>query len=173
MNKQLLFSLILLPFLIATLFAGTLQQAYQNALPSMGYDKLIILDPDSIYTGGLSITGEKVGIKGFGAIIDLGGDSIYVSGNSQIDLDGCVIINGAAGLAVTGQVSSLVTHCTFYNNGIAIHFRSVGGTIEVMNSILANNSKYGFACEESTYRLLHFIDAYQNILGNYVAWCSG
>ncbi len=173
MIKQLLFSLIVFCFLFAALFAGTLQQAYQNAQPGLGYDKLIILDPDSIYTGGLSVNGEKVGIKGFGAIIDLGGDSIYVTGNSQIDLDGCVIINGTAGLAVSGAVSSLVTHCTFYQNGIAIHFRSVEGMIEVKNSILANSTRYGFACEESTFRILHYIDAYQNALGNYVDWCSG
>lgn len=173
MPKKLLSSLILLPLFFAVISAGTLQQAYQNAQPGMGYDRLIILDPDSVYTGGLAISGEKVGIKGFGALIDLAGDSIFVSANSQIDLDGCVIINGSAGLAATGMVSGLITQCTFYNNGIGIHFRSTEGIIEVKNSIIANSSRYGFACEESSYRVLHYIDSYQNMLGDYVAWCPG
>lgn len=165
----------LLPVLIllawGLLSAETLQQAYQNATPGLGYDRLIILNPGATYTGGLIITNEKVGIKGQGTIINLQGDSISASGASALDLDGCVIINGSKGLSLHGSSISLVTQCTFYNNQIGIYCFSESGIIEVMNTILANNSQYGIAsCEEIT-RILHYLDAYQNTLGNYMEWC--
>jgi len=171
--KNLLFFTFVLVILTSLSFGTTnLQQVYSDALPGLGYDRLLILHPDSIYSGGISVTNEKIGIKGYGAIIDLAGDSIHVFGQSQIDIDGCVIINGSSGLAAHGNVNSLITQCTFYGNQIGVHFMS-SGCIEVVNTIISNNSRYGYACDETSVCILHFIDSYQNTQGNFMEWCSG
>jgi hypothetical protein len=173
MRNRFYLMFLLLPLCGSLLFAETLQQAYNNAAPGLGYDRLILLESNIIYTGGLAITGEKVGIKGLGTVIDLQGDSIFADGASVLDLDGCVIINGGSGLSLQSSASALVTHCTFYNNEIGIRCFSAGGMIEVMNTILANNTRYGIASCEEISRSLHYMDAYQNLQGNYVEWCPG
>ncbi len=171
MLKPIPFFILLLA--VSLTFGITLQQAYQQAGPGLGYDRVLFLHPDSTYTGGLTISDEKVAIKGFGALIDLAGDTLYVTGNSQIDLDGCVIINGYAGLFIQGLVVSRISQCTFYGHQYGILIKTASTSIQVYNTILANNSKYGFACEKGTERHLEYIDAYQNIQGNYVEWCPG
>jgi hypothetical protein len=140
----------------------------------MGYDKLIILDPGSVYTGGITITDEKVGIRGNGAMIDLvGGSQILVNGKSTIEIDGCVIVKGTYGLHCEGEVSAYISQCTFYANDIAISYMSTVGSIEVYNTIISNSNQYGFACHEDSYRILHYIDAYANTGGNYMEFCPG
>ena len=153
--------------------SSTLQQMYISASAGLGYDKMIELEGDSVYLGGLSITNQKVAIRGQGAIIDLQGSNISASGNAVIDLDGCVIINGNSALYATESVTSRITQCTFYGNQIAIHFMALSGMIEVGNTILAHNSQYGFACEKATARVLHFIDSYENLQGDFMEWCPG
>jgi len=165
---QIIF-IILLPLLLP---AGTLQEMYNLATAGLGYDRLIELQRDSLYTGGLMISNERVGIKGHGALIDLQGSSISANGISVIDIDGCVIMNGTEGLLVQDDVNARISQCTFYQNDIGIHFLSESGSIEVVNSILAYNFLYGFACEEHSLRTLHYIDAFQNLLGDYMEWCS-
>ncbi len=169
-------SIFILVFLITmnmSGFSAILQDIYENATAGLGYDKLLILHSDSIYTGGLSITHGKVGIKGQGAIIDLTGGTIAINGNAEIDLDGCIIINGSSGLHASESVTARITQCTFYGNQIGIHFMAASRTIEVVNSIIAQSTQYGFACEESTIRTLHYIDTYNNLQGDYMEWCPG
>jgi hypothetical protein len=169
-----IFILLLLFFSSSLIRAGTLLEAYQNAVPGLGYDKLIILHPDSIYTGGLTITDEKVGIRGNGATIDLvGGSYILVNGNSTIEIDGCVIVKGSYGLQCEGEVSAYITQCTFFGNNIGISYMSTVGSIEVYNTIISNSNQYGFACHENSYRILHYIDSYANAGGNYMEFCPG
>lgn len=170
--KKLLPFIVLFAFLVSLSFATTLQEVYTNSLPGLGYDRLLILNADSVYNGGISINNETVGIKGNGAIIDLNSDSIYVFGESQIDIDGCVIINGKSGLAAHGIVNGLISHCTFYGNEIGIHFMS-DGMIEVVNTIISNSTRFGYACDETSTCILHYIDSYQNTQGNFMEWCSG
>ncbi len=133
----------------------------------------MILQSDSIYTGGLSVTHARVGIKGQGAIINLLGGTIAVTGTSEIDLDGCVIINGSSGLYGIESVTARITQCTFYGNQIGIHFMAASGMIEVVNSIISHSTQYGFACEESTVRTLRYIATYNNAQGDFVEWCPG
>ena len=173
MKNFVLYLIFGLIFISPRVNASTLQEMYNNALAGLGYDKLIILDGGSIYTGGLVIINEKVGIKGRGAIIDLQGSSINVSGNAVIDLDECVVLNGSSGIYATESATSRITQCTFYDNQIGIHFMAISGMIEVINTIISNNSQYGFACEQSTIRILHYIDAFSNLQGNYMEWCLG
>jgi hypothetical protein len=168
------------PLLLILLFssilvkAGSLLDAYQNALPGMGYDKLIVLHPDSVYTGGLNIVDEKVGIRGNGAIINLiGSSSIIVTGESNIEIDGCVIIRGTYGIHCDGNINAYISQCTFYENEIAISYMATMGSITVFNTVISNSSHYGFACHESSSRTLSYIDAYQNIDGDYMEFCPG
>ena len=173
MNKfKYLFILIFLGF--SYVYAGTLLEAYQNALPGMGYDKLIILHPDSTYIGGLTILDEKVGIRGNGAIIDLaGGEYIYVTGHSTIEIDGCVIMDGSYGIHCEGNITAYISQCSFYRNTTAISFMTTMGSIEVYNTIISNSNHYGFASIEGAYRVLNYIDAYANADGNYMEFCPG
>lgn len=154
--------------------AGTLEGAYQNALPGMGYDKLIILHPDSIYTGSLTILDEKVGIRGNGAIINLsGGNYISVTGESTIEVDGCVIKEGSYGIHCEGNTSAYISQCTFFRNDTAISYMTTMGSIEVYNTIISNSNGYGFACLEGAYRILSYIDCYGNTGGDYMQFCPG
>lgn len=161
---------LLIPFLIN---ATTLEQMFLASGPGMGYDHLIFLEKDSVYTGGITINSESVSIKGKGAIIDLAGHSIYVSGLSTLEIDGCVLKNGDNAIYLTGDAKSKITHCTFYGNNYGILCDGHTGLVEVVNSIFSNNAYYGFACCEETSRKLHYIDMYQNGLGDYVEWCPG
>ena len=173
MNK--LIPLLMLLFFISSFTqAGTLLEAYQDAQPGMGYDKLIILHPDSTYTGGITIANEKVGIRGNGAIIDLaGGNYIFVTGGSTIEIDGCAIINGSNGIHCMGTINAYISQCTFYENTTAISFMTTMGSIEVYNTIIANSSHYGFATTEGSTRILSYIDSYDNVDGNYMEFCPG
>jgi hypothetical protein len=175
MNKtKLVLFLFVLLFSSSLIRAGTLLEAYQNALPGMGYDKLIILHPDSVYSGGLTITNEKVGIRGNGATINLvSGGYINVTGESTIEIDGCVIVRGSYGIHCEGNVNAYISQCTFYNNNIAISYMTTMGSIEVFNTIISNSSQYGFACLEGATRKLYYIDAYLNTGGNYMEFCPG
>jgi len=166
--KKLLF--LFIPFLIN---ATTLEQMFLSSGPGLGYDHLILLEKDSVYTGGITINSESVGIKGNGAIIDLVGHSIYVSGLSTFEIDGCVLKNGLNAIYLTSDARSKVTHCTFYGNLNGILCDGHIGYVEVENSIFSNNSSYGFACCEETVRSLQFINMYQNALGDYMEWCPG
>jgi hypothetical protein len=173
MTKFLMVILILFLSTPVFLTAATLQDIYNAATPGMGYDKLLELHRDSIYLGGISISNETAGIKGHGAIIDLQGSSITITGTSTLDIDACVIINGNHGIEAQDATTALVTQCTFYNNQIGISYMATSGQIEVINTILANNSQYGFACEEHSQRTLHYVTTYQNWGGDYMEWCSG
>ncbi|MCK5077633.1 MAG: hypothetical protein KAR38_14725 [Calditrichia bacterium] len=174
MKKTFLFLISLMLLFSLSYGDKVLNDVIQDAQPASGYDKLLILDPNEVYTGGLIIVDTKVGIWGNGAILDLQSDSIAVRGNSQINLDGCIITNGgnAISVGVNENVTSMINQCTFYNNGIAIRFMTKTGAIEVVNTILSNNSIYGFACSHETARTLHYSDAYSNG-SNYVEWCPG
>lgn len=173
MRRILLLVFVFIFVLGLPVFGITLQEAYQNALPGLGYDRLIELDPSHTYTGGLGIIGESVGIKGYGAVIDLQGGSIAVSGSSVIDMDACVVINGSNGLLVQNETTAFITQCSFYGNQKGIKFEGTSGSVTVLNTILAFNTEYGFACDEGSFIDLRYLDAYQNTLENYVKWCSG
>ena len=174
MKKTLMFFLNLM--LIFSVSNGDilLDDAYQAATPGSGYDKLLILNPDEVYTGGLTIRDAKVGIWGNGAILNLQSDSIAVRGNSQFDLDGCIVTNGANAISVGSNenVTSIVNQCTFYNNGIAFYFMTKTGSIELVNTIISNNSVFGFACSSETTRILHYVNTFSNGT-DYVEWCPG
>ena len=57
--------------MISFLFSVSLQEAYDNASPLYEYDKYVVLNPDSIYYGGLGLYEGNVMIDGQGAVINL------------------------------------------------------------------------------------------------------
>lgn len=90
--------------------AGTLRAAYDAALPGEGYDKLLILEPGVVYTGGLHIgpilipesvsysgePGLDVKIVGRGAVLDLAGSQLSISYcPNRLDVEDCVIVGGS------------------------------------------------------------------------------
>ena len=52
-------------------FGVTLQEVYDNAESAFGYDKYIVLEPNSIYTGGVGLYEGDVYINCQRSIIDL------------------------------------------------------------------------------------------------------
>jgi hypothetical protein len=90
--------------------AGTLRAAYDAAGPGEGYDKLLVLEPGVVYTGGLHIgpilipesvnysgePGLDVKIEGNGAVLDLAGSQLAISYcPNRLDVEDCVIIGGS------------------------------------------------------------------------------
>ena len=86
-------------FLFSLIFGQTLEEAYQQAEANEGYDKYVLLDSNTIYTGGLGIYEGDVYINCNGAIIDLEeGNGIWVYADEQypssLEIQNCSIING-------------------------------------------------------------------------------
>ena len=65
--------------MFSTAFNSSLQEAYDNASSNENYDKYVMLEPNSTYTGGLGIYEGDVYINCQGSTIDLeGGNGIWV-----------------------------------------------------------------------------------------------
>lgn len=170
MNKQL-FSFWLVCIIPLALWAESLNSVFQNSGAAAGYDKLVELKAGQVYTGGITAQGGNILIKGNGAVIDLQGERLTFRGLTRVTLTGCIVINGSDGMLCQDSVTALVIQSVFYNNHFGIRYESPYGQIEVYNTILAKNSQYGFACNDGNAAILHYIDAYQNGLGNYAKFC--
>ncbi len=82
----------LLVFGIGIGIAGTLQDAYDEAGPGEGYDKLVILERGQVYTGSLIIPGGiDCCIRGNDAVCMPGGLDIRVSTGASLDIFDTVI----------------------------------------------------------------------------------
>ena len=108
-------------FLITTfvilLRAASLQDMYNNASPGEGYDKLIVLAKDSIYTGRFVQDVQSVCIHGNGAIIALIDSSILIDGeNKRLDIDHAIFIaNGNTDFLVfQNNAYGKILNNTFY-----------------------------------------------------------
>ena len=62
--------IIILIFLTSS-YAGTLQEALDNASGYGEYEKYLVLEPNTIYTGGIGIYEGDVYINCQGSVIDL------------------------------------------------------------------------------------------------------
>ena len=110
--------LFLLLFSILPVNSGAipLDSVFQTAPPLAGYDKVLILQPNQLYTGGFVSFNQTVAVWGNGATIDLQGSGIIAVGKGILDVDGCVFVNGAAAINVSDEVKTTVTNCIFYRN---------------------------------------------------------
>ncbi len=148
LRSSLLLSALLLGFGLAS--ADTLRGAFDAAGPGGGFDKLVILEPGRVYTGGLLIGsvlvpetatfvgGEEfdVRIEGRGAVIDLQGGQICLSYvDRRLEIEDCVIVGGNVRFRGVdwepGRMpKGLVRNVTFYApHDYALRFQGCGDDI--------------------------------------------
>ena len=139
--------IILLTF-IATSYAITLQEVFDNASSYGGYEKHVILEPNTIYTGGLGIYEGDVYIDCQGSIVNLeGGNGIWVYGDvaypSSLHIEYCTITNGSYyGLSFGGLSTGNVINCNLSNTNFGLKLFDVADVV-VTNSIFVDNLTYG------------------------------
>ncbi len=135
----------------ATVLSGeTLQQVFQNSGPAFGYDRYVVLSPNTVYTGGAGIYEGSVFVEGNGAVIDLqDGVGIWVYAEegfpASLTIYRCTIINGANyGLNFSGTSTGTISNCNLINNDMGIQFMD-SSTVEVRNCNFVDNATYGLA----------------------------
>ena len=139
---------ILILFSISISLSGTLQDAYDNALPANGYDKYLLLEPNSTYTGGVGIYEGDVYINCQGSTIDLEeGNGVWVFADedypSSLDIEYCTIANGLYyGISYGGESNGKVKNCNFINTNFGMKLFDFTN-ITVTNCIFAQNETYG------------------------------
>jgi parallel beta-helix repeat protein len=149
---------------------------YEAAKAGNGYDKVISLSPEKIYTGGISVSDLSVCINGNGALIDLKGGRIEIKAvfNNQMTLrlERCVITNGDPGLDIASISSGVITNNTFFGNTTGIKIFYCDSEVKIINNIVAFNSAYGLLCNEGYYPHISYNDFYSNQGGEYIEECS-
>ena len=149
--------IILLAF-ITNLYAITLQEAFDNASGYGEYEKYLILEPNSIYTGGLGVYEGDVYINCQGSIIDLEeGNGIWAYGSvaypSSLNIEYCTITNGSYyGLSFGGLSVGRVINCNLINTNFGLQLFDVADVF-VTNSIFAHNLTYGIGVYGETVTL--------------------
>ena len=160
-------SLSVLVLLTAPAGAITLQQAYEDATPGAGYDKMVVLDAQEMYTGGLTIPSGSVYILSVGAQVDLQGSEISIQPEAELDISGVVLLNsGEYALKYEGIGSGWVDHCTFYGNQTAVYFFD-RSSMKLTSNIFSNSSLYGVYTHDGSERWMAFNDAWANAGGSY------
>jgi len=150
-----------------------LQQAYDESAPGAGYDKMILLDPEEVYTGGLLIEGETVCILSCGAQVNLQGDHIVVEPSALLDICGVVLTNSDSdALRYNEAGRGWIDHCTFWGNYDAVYFWD-GSDMVLTSNVFSFSSHYGVYCHEDAQRWMAFNDAWENAGGNYKEYCPG
>ena len=130
------------------IFCISLQEVFDNASGYGEYEKYIILDSNTTYTGGIGIFEGDVYIDCQGAIINLEeGNGIWVYADveypSSLDIEYCTITNGLYyGLSFGGMANGNVTNCNFINTDFGLKLFDVSD-VSVTNSIFSNHSTYG------------------------------
>ena len=140
--------MIFIILILSTLNAITLQEAFDEASSLYGYDKYVVLEPDSIYYGGLGLYEGNIYIDGQGAVINLqsqGGIWIYGDENypCNLDIKYCSIINGEYyGLSFGGSSTGNVENCNLINNDMGIKLYD-NSNVVITNTNFINNITYG------------------------------
>ena len=130
------------------IFCISLQEAFDDASGYGEYEKYLILDPNTTYTGGIGIFEGDIYIDCQGSVIDLEeGNGIWVYADveypSSLDIEYCTITNGLYyGLSFGGMANGNVTNCNFINTDFGLKLFDVSN-VSVINSIFANHSTYG------------------------------
>jgi hypothetical protein len=163
---------------LAAAGAKTLQQAYDEAGPGEGYDKLLILNPSTTYTGGCNLLqGKKSCIRGNGALCDLDNGSILATGlHTDLYLSGCCLIDCneySAAVSVYEGATATVDGNTICkgNMGVVVWLLSKA---TIKNNIIFGNAKYGIARHQNTPTLtILYNDVHNNPGGNYMYLCVG
>ncbi len=154
--------------------AESLQAAYDAAEPGEGYDKLLVLDPGTLYTGSLTVDrGMRSCVHGNGARIDLQYKSIWAAGyGTALDIDHCVVTGGYAGLYIAEDADAVVRNNTFVGNGYGVTCWIGSTNIVIENNVIVDNSVYGVYCREYFEPFLHYNTVWGNAQGNYMKNCG-
>ena len=129
-------------------FGVTLQEVYDNAEPAFGYDKYIVLEPNSIYTGGVGLYEGDVYINCQGSIIDLEeGNGVWVYADEEypasLDIEYCTITNGLYyGISFGGNSHGNVKNCNLVSTNFGLKLFDYTN-VTISNSIFAYNQTYG------------------------------
>ncbi len=167
-----LFIAVCLAFGANTGNAVTLQSMYYQAGPGDGYDKLVILERREMYVGPLTIpSGVSCCIRGNDAICSVGNSDICIQSGATLDIFDTVICNAHYALNYMENSSGLVSGNTIYGNYNGVTAILANVTIE--NNIIANNSHYGIAADETMLPTINYNDVWNNSGGNYMGYCSG
>jgi parallel beta-helix repeat protein len=157
----------------------SLQQAYDQAGPGEGYDKLLVLDPQVTYTGGCGVLqGKKSCLRGNGALIDLQNNQIYCGQpGTEVLITGCCLTNGASGdaaIAIQDGAVGTVDGNTICKNNIGVKVW-VNSSATLKNNVIFGNSLYGVAGYQTSYYsiVILYNDVDTNYGGNYMYFCPG
>ena len=140
--------IIYLLLLSINLFAITLQEAYDDSQAFGEYDKYVILEPNTIYTGGLGIYEGDIYINCNSSIINLeDGNGIWVYADenypSSLNIEFCTIVNSDYyGLSYGGISLGNIKNCNFINTNFGLKLFDQSN-VSVMNSIFALNNSLG------------------------------
>ena len=172
--KRLFPAAVLLIVLLAAAGSAAavhLQDAYSDAGPGEGYDKLVVLDPAEVYTGYMVALGNTSNcLRGNGALIVLDSDAqIWAGANTRLDVEGCVITGGSYGISYDYASTSVVSNCTLVGNGVGL--RSWIADVTVTNCIIAENDEYGIACRDGYEPTILYNNVWGNGQLNYAAFC--
>ena len=171
---------ILIYILLSTIYSISLQDVFDEAGPSNGYDKYIILEPNQTYTGSFYNFEYKTYINCQGSTIDLNngaGISIYADSyyNGSLDIEYCTIYNGTEnwGIDYAGTSVGNVINCNFISNkiGLTLHDSSY---VKLKNSNFIDNGTYGLGLiTEIPILEISYSNFYENFEGDCMENCPG
>ena len=133
---------------LTLIFPISLQEAFDNAPSNGEYEKYLILEPNTIYEGGIGIYEGDVYINCMESIIDLNeGNGIWVYADveylSSLSIEHCTITNGLYyGLSFGGISNGYITNCNFINTDFGLKLFDASN-VTITNSIFSNNTTYG------------------------------
>jgi len=160
-------------------YTMTLQEAFDNASSYENYEKYLVLEPNTIYTGGLGIYEGDIYINCQGATIDLQeGNGIWVYGDveypSSLHIEYCTITNGSYyGLSFGGLAGGNIINCNLINTNFGLKLFDVS-EVFVTNSIFSNNSTYGIGVygDDTTLQTSYCL-LWDNLEANCMENCPG
>tara|TARA_Y100000590_G_scaffold352576_1_gene405182 strand:+ start:1801 stop:2316 length:516 start_codon:yes stop_codon:yes gene_type:complete len=132
------------------LFAITLQEAYNDSGPYQEYEKHVILDSNTVYTGGLGIFQGDVYINCNGSIIDLEeGNGIWIYADetypSSLEIENCTITNSLYyGVSYGGKSYGSIKNCNLINTNFGVKLFDESD-VTIVNSIFSSNYSVGVA----------------------------
>ena len=163
--------ILVLLTIAAASWAVPLQQAFDQSLPGAGYDRIVYLDRETPYTGGLELSDGNICIISSGAVIDLQGSRIMVNSPATLDICGVALANSdSAALKFNASGYGWVDHVTFCGNYDGLYFWQ-GSDLKITSSIFANSARYGVYCYNDCERWMEYNNAWSNTGGDYREFC--
>jgi len=171
MKRNVFVLLLCLLTTVAVVFGINLQQEYNNCGAGEGYDKLLILDGNKTYEGGLGVLqGKKSCIRGNGALCDLNGQVYISQPNTYCVVTGCCFINGGLGaIHVADGAEAVIDGNTICKSVYGINAIS-DASIVIKNNIIYGFSKYGIVKGQYNNPTILYNDVYPS---SYWYFCPG